>query len=59
LIAAFLSTALLVPAEALDAGAASAASIVDHQGLLGGVIPAPWWPPKPFPTGSARLGGVP
>jgi hypothetical protein len=42
LIAASLSTVLLVPGEALDAGAASAASIVDRQGLLGGVTPAPF-----------------
>ncbi|WP_294314944.1 hypothetical protein [uncultured Sphingomonas sp.] len=42
MIAAFLSTALLVPGEALDAGAASAASIVDRQGLLSGVTPAPF-----------------
>ncbi len=39
MIAASLSIALLVPGEALDAGAAS---IVDRQGLLGGVTPAPF-----------------
>ncbi len=42
MIAASLSTALLVPGEALHAGVASAASIVDRQGLLGGVTPAPF-----------------
>lgn len=42
MIAASLSTVLLVPREALDAGVASAASIVDRQGLLGGVTPAPF-----------------
>jgi hypothetical protein len=42
LIAASPSIALLVSGEALDAGAASAASIVDRQGLLGGVTPAPF-----------------
>ncbi|KIU27664.1 hypothetical protein SR41_10060 [Sphingomonas melonis] len=42
MIAASLSTVLLVPGEALNAGVAGAASIIDRQGLFGGVTPAPF-----------------